>query len=325
MMTQPQFSPPWWAKNPHIQTILPVLTKVDGPALTRQRLELDDGDFIDVDFLGEPKANQAIVVLVHGLEGSADSHYIRRLLNRLASMQVCAVVHHHRSCSGVSNRLARSYHSGDTQDLQATLSMLKQHYPTSPLLAVGYSLGGNVLAKYLGERADNSLIERGIIVSAPLQLGACATRLKSGFSKVYQTYLIKQLQQKVREKLDMPSLQGQMPVSHADIALLTTFHLFDDRVTAPLHGFSGVADYYQRASGLAYLSKITKPTLVIHAKDDPFMNDEVIPNACELASAVQYELHHNGGHVGFIDGGTPLKPQYYLEKRITHFLFDIGQ
>ncbi|MCE9677639.1 hydrolase [Shewanella sp. AS1] len=321
-MTQAPFSPPWWARNPHIQTILPVLTKVNAPKLQRQRLELDDGDFIDLDWLGKPAANQPIVVLVHGLEGSAESHYARRLLHSLSLRQTCAVVHHHRSCSGVTNRLARSYHSGDTQDLHTSLSAIAAQYPGSPLLAVGYSLGGNVLTKYLGEKNDNSLIEKAVVVSAPLQLAACATRLRNGFSKVYQSYLIKQLQQKVYDKLAIPALSAQMPVTQVQVKQLTTFHLFDDMVTAPLHGFNGVEDYYHRASGLPYLRHITKPTLVMHAKDDPFMNNEVIPTLDQLSAQVTYELHNYGGHVGFIEGGTPFKPQYYLEKRIIHFLLD---
>ncbi|MCG9697529.1 hydrolase [Shewanella sp. Isolate11] len=324
-MTKLQFSPPWWARNPHIQTILPLFTKVKKPHLKRQRLELDDGDFIDLDWSGIPVEGEPIVVLVHGLEGSANSHYARRLLQILAAQNICALVHHHRSCSGVTNRLARSYHSGDTQDLQSSLLMLQAQFPNCPIYAVGYSLGGNVLAKYLGEQQHASLIKSAVVVSAPLQLAACATRLKNGFSKVYQSYLIKQLQQKVYDKLNIPDLSPQMPLTQADVAKLTTFHLFDDRVTAPLHGFTGVDDYYARSSGLPYLSQITTPTLVIHAKDDPFMNDEVIPSQNQLAPAVVYELHNHGGHVGFIDGGTPLKPQFYLEKRIVHFLFEQGQ
>ncbi len=324
-MEKLEFTPPWWAQNPHIQTILPVLTKVPKPLLTRQRLELDDGDFLDLDWLRHPIQGEPIVVLMHGLEGSAESHYARRLLQMLATRNSCGLVHHHRSCSGETNRLARSYHSGETQDIQTTLTMLKQEFPQSPIYAVGYSLGGNVLTKYLGEQQQASLIEAAVVVSAPLQLAACATRIKQGFSRVYQNYLIKQLQQKVYDKLSIANIGPQMPLTQNEVAKLTTFHQFDDRVTAPLHGFNGVDDYYTRASGLPYLSQITTPTLVIHAKDDPFMNDEVIPQQDELSPAVMYELHNYGGHVGFIDGGTPLKPRFYLEKRIIHFLFEREQ
>ncbi|NRB25780.1 hydrolase [Shewanella sp.] len=314
------FSPPWWARNPHVQTILPVLTKAGRPDLTRQRLELSDGDFIDLDWLGQPKAQQPIVIIIHGLEGGSESHYVRRLLNDCDLNSICAVVHHHRSCSGETNRRARSYHSGDTQDLQENLSQLRLKYPDSPLLAVGYSLGGNVLTKYLGENANASLITRAVVVSAPLQLSACAKRLESGFSKVYQSYLIKQLRHKAAEKVNNPQLSQDMPVSLSQISQLHTFYDFDHRVTAPLHGFDGVDDYYRSASGMDFLQYIQKPTLVIHAADDPFMTADVIPSAEQCANQVTYELHSQGGHVGFIDGGTPFKPRYYLEQRILHFL-----
>lgn len=317
-----KFSPPWWARNPHIQTILPVMTKVDRPALTRQRLELSDGDFIDLDWLGTPRKTMPILVIIHGLEGSSDSHYVRRLLASCRNQSLCAVVHHHRSCSGEANRKARSYHSGDTQDLQQSLSWIKNRYPQSPLLAVGYSLGGNVLTKYLGEYSAASLIERAVVVSAPLQLSACAKRLERGFSKIYQRYLIKQLQQKTKEKVNNPELINKMPISLAQITQLRTFYEFDHRVTAPLHGFTSVDDYYHKASGLPFLKNINKPTLVIHAADDPFMNKDVIPAAKLCSNHVTYELHARGGHVGFIDGGTPLKPRYYLEQRVLNFLTD---
>ncbi|QYJ78272.1 hydrolase [Shewanella acanthi] len=314
------FVPPWWAKSPHVQTILPVFTKVAKPTLTRQRVELPDGDFIDLDWQDTPKAGEPIVVIIHGLEGSAQSHYARRILQACKAQQLAAVVHHHRSCSGEANRLARSYHSGDTDDLQFSLSLLQQAYPYSPLLAVGYSLGGNVLTKYQGEYQDDSLLNRAVVVSAPLQLSACAKRLENGFSKVYQSHLIKQLQQKIRHKLSDPHLAQSMPLSPQQVDSLNTFYDFDDKVTAPLHGFLGVDDYYTRASGLPYVSLITKPTLILHAKDDPFMTDAVIPHPSQISAQVEYELHHHGGHVGFIDGGTPWKPRYYLERRILAFL-----
>lgn len=314
------FSPPWWARNPHIQTILPLLTKVDRPELRRERFELKDGDFIDLDWLNVPKEGEVILIIIHGLEGSAESHYVRRLLHDCANHGLCALVHHHRSCSGESNRLARSYHSGDTQDLQENLQHLKLRFPTSPLLAVGYSLGGNVLTKYLGEHGENSLLKRGAVISAPLKLSACAKRLEKGFSKVYQSYLIKQLQQKVTNKIKDDSLRDAMPVSLAQIKQLDTFYAFDHRVTAPLHGFTGADDYYQQASGIDYLSTICQPTLVLHAADDPFMTADVIPAADKISPHVTYELHDQGGHVGFINGGNPLRPKYYLEQRILNFL-----
>jgi hypothetical protein len=334
MMIRP-FSPPWWAKNPHVQTILPVLTKVESPALSRQRLELSDGDFIDLDWLGDPSNASSIIVILHGLEGSSDSHYVRRLLRDCHRLGLCAVVHHHRGCSGEANRLARSYHSGDTQDISDTLAYLQQHFPQAKLNAVGYSLGGNVLAKYLGELQGNSAIDRAVVVSAPLQLSACAKRLEKGFSTLYQWHLIKQLRQKAIDKLNNRTILNKTNVNQTranqtsvnqvaiilkQVSTLKTFHQFDHQVTAPLHGFEGVDDYYAKSSGLGYLSKINRPTLVIHAADDPFMNADVIPSTSQSSADVTYELHQHGGHVGFIDGGTPFKPRFYLEQRIIHFL-----
>jgi len=314
------FSPPWWATSPHIQTILPFIFKVTKPVTFRQRQELPDGDFIDLDWLGQAQNGEPILVVVHGLEGSTESHYVRRILTEAKKAKITAVVHHHRGCSGEPNRLARSYHSGDVNDLAITLSQLTHYYPNSPLYAVGYSLGGNVLTKYQGSAQQNSLIEKAVVVSAPLTLAACAKRLESGFSTVYQRFLIKRLQRKMLDKINTADLTAQMPISKKQLKMLNTFYLFDDKVTAPLHGFTGVNDYYQQSSGLNYLQHITKPTLVIHAQDDPFMTDDVIPNKDQLSPMVEYELHPFGGHVGFVNGGWPWKPTFYLEQRIMNFL-----
>ncbi|MGB6137482.1 MAG: hydrolase, partial [Shewanella sp.] len=282
--------------------------------------ELPDGDFIDLDWLGQAQNGEPIVVIIHGLEGNTESHYARRILIEAKKAKIAAVVHHHRGCSGEPNRLARSYHSGDVDDLAYTLSQLKQYYPDSPLYAVGYSLGGNVLAKYQGTQQQHSLLDRAVVVSAPLTLGACAKRLESGFSTVYQRFLIKRLQRKMLDKINTADLTEQMPITKKQLKMLNTFYLFDDKVTAPLHGFSGANDYYQKSSGINYLKHITKPTLIIHAQDDPFMTDDVIPSKDQLSPMVEYELHQFGGHVGFVEGGWPWKPKFYLEDRIINFL-----
>lgn len=319
------FSPPWWAKNPHIQTILPVFTTVEPPTLSRQRLELADGDFIDLDWLGNPNNADSIIVIMHGLEGSSGSHYVRRLLRDCERVGLCVVVHHHRGCSGELNRLARGYHSGDTQDISGTFTYLQQNFPQAKLCAVGYSLGGNVLAKYLGELQDDSAIDRAVVVSAPLQLSSCAKRLEKGFSTLYQWHLIKALREKLTDKFNNRTIVNQASVTSDQVDTLKTFYQFDHKVTAPLHGFEGVDDYYAKASGLDYLIKIKRPTLVIHAADDPFMNADVIPSVDQCSTDVTYELHQHGGHMGFIDGGSPLKPRYYLEQRVISFLMESNE
>ena len=313
------FPTPRWAKNPHVQTILSSVLRAPSVSLRRERLELADGDFIDLDWSDTGEQPKRIVVVFHGLEGSSGSPYVRRLIKRCGEHQVSVVVHHHRSCSGENNRLARSYHSGETADIQSTLLHLRNLYPQAHIDAVGYSLGGNALAKYLGEQKEASLVNRAVIVSAPLQLSACAKRLEGGFSTIYQRRLIKQLHRKTAEKLDNAKLRDAMPVDAKKVSELKTFYDFDDQVTAPLHGFDDVHDYYAQCSGLQFLTSITIPTLIMHAVDDPFMTDEVIPKPEQLSEQVSYELYAHGGHVGFISGGTPLRPKFFLEERIADY------
>ena len=315
-----QFSTPQWAKNPHLQTILPTILPTPSLALRRERMELADGDFIDLDWLDANEQPKRIVVAFHGLEGSSNSPYVKRLMKICIERKVCSVVHHHRGCSGENNRLARSYHSGETSDMRNTLLHLRSLNPDAHIDAVGYSIGGNALAKYLGEQKEASLVNRAVIVSAPLQLSACAQRLEGGFSSIYQRRLIKLLQRKTTEKLTNPKLRDVMPLDPDQVKQLKTFYDFDDKVTAPLHGFADVHDYYAQCSGLQFLTSITIPTLIIHAADDPFMTDEVIPKPEQLSKHVTYELYPHGGHVGFISGGSPFRPKFFLEDRIADYL-----
>ncbi|MFC5050587.1 hydrolase [Rubritalea spongiae] len=314
------FPVPWWAKNSHVQTILPTFLKTHSLSLRRERLELEDGDFIDLDWADTSSPSDRVVVILHGLEGGSDSPYVKRLITLCQQKGIPAVVHHHRSCSGENNRLARSYHSGETNDFQRTFTYLKQLHPGREIHAVGYSLGGNALAKYLGEQQEKSLVDRAVIVSAPLQLSACAKRLEGGFSTIYQRHLIKKLQRKTAEKLASPQLRDSMPLQPSQLHQLKTFHDFDNLVTAPLHGFADVHDYYAKCSGLQFLNAVTTPTLIIHAEDDPFMTEAVIPKPAQLSESITYELYPFGGHVGFITGGPPWKPKYFLESRIGAFL-----
>ena len=314
------FPTPLWAKNPHVQTILPTVLPAPSITLRRERVELADGDFIDLDWADTGEQPSRILIAFHGLEGGSGSHYMKRLINMCIERKMCSVVFHHRSCSGENNRLARSYHSGETDDMQSILLHLRSHFPNSHIDAIGYSLGGNALAKYLGEQQEASLVSRAVIVSAPLLLSSCAKRLEGGFSNLYQRHLIKKLQRKTADKLANPKLRDAIPIDSDKLRQLNTFYEFDDKVTAPLHNFTDVHDYYAQCSGLQFLSSITIPTLIIHAADDPFMTDAVIPGSEQLSEHVTYELYPHGGHVGFISGGTPLRPKFFLEERIADYL-----
>jgi predicted alpha/beta-fold hydrolase len=228
------------------------------------------------------------------------------------------VLMYFRGCSGEPNRLPRSYHSGDTADLRHVLARLAARGNREPLAVVGYSLGGNVLLKALGERAGMESVRTAVAVSVPFNLDRAAQRLEQGFSRVYQRYLLNKLRRSYRAKLSV----HPMPVPDERLDALDTFRQFDDAVTAPLHGFRGVDDYYARASSRQYLRAIETPTLIVHAVDDPFVPADAIPTENELGPGVTLELSLHGGHVGFVAGALPFRARYWLETRICAHLRD---
>ncbi len=223
---------------------------------------------------------------------------------------------HFRGCSHDFNRLERNYHSGDTGDIASLLETLAKRHPDTPLAAIGYSLGGNALLKYLGEDSGRHYLTAAVAVSVPFLLAIGADRLDQGLSRIYQRYLIASLRKKVKAKYR----NRQTTFSLENLDNLTTFRLFDDQITAPLHGFKDVDDYYNRASSRQFLPYIDTPTLIIHALDDPFMTAAAIPQKHELAQQVCLELADKGGHVGFIGGKYPWQADYWLEQRIPEFL-----
>jgi len=276
---------------------------------------LADGDFLDLDWTLEKDG--PIVVILHGLEGSSSSGYVHGLLRALTVQGWRGVVMHFRGCSGVPNRLARSYNAGEIEDVAAAVAILRHREPATPLACVGYSLGGNVLLKWLGERGADVPLQAAVAVSVPFILDTAAQRLRRGFSRCYQAYLLRNLRASYRRKF---SAQAQPPFPLQDLGSLGDFYAFDDKITAPLHGYLGVHDYYARASCRQYLKGIEVPTLILHAADDPFMLPSAIPDAEELPEDVTLELSSQGGHVGFVAGSLPWRAVYWLEKRIPEFL-----
>jgi predicted alpha/beta-fold hydrolase len=309
-----------WLRGRHAQTIFPSLPGVPVPAprLRRELLELPDGDITAVDWLaGDFDAGAPVLTILHGLEGSSDSTYARMLLAEAARRGWRAGVLHFRDCGNQRNRLPRRYHAGDTADLRFLLGLLSAQLPgNTPLLAAGYSLGGNVLLKYLGESGDRTPLSAAVAVSVPLDLRVSAESISTGFSKYYETYLLKRMKTSVASKFnpDTAAFNWRRVMDSA------SFMEFDDAITAPLHGFVDKDDYYDRCSAGAFLNRVTRPTLVIQATDDPFMAERGIPDESRLASPVTIELSPQGGHVGFIHGGSPWRPRFYLPERITVFL-----
>ena len=321
---QSQFRAPWWLRNPHFQTMYPNLPWAwpSRPELRREILELPDGDITAVDWLVEADSlpdSAPLLIILHGLEGSAESPYARMLMEVAFDRGWRSCVLYFRDCGDYRNRLPRRYHAGETNDLRHFLSQLQLQRPSGnagPLLAVGYSLGGNVLLKYLGESQSETPLAAATAICVPLDLHVCARALNTGLSTIYQRHLLKLMKESVVRKFDRYTATFDW-----DRAMnAKTFAEFDNFITAPLHGFNGVNDYYDQCSATHFLSNIERPTLIINSLDDPFMTPDVLPTADKLSDDVTLEVAKNGGHVGFIDGGTPFSPTFYLPGRIIEFL-----
>lgn len=314
MPTDSSFKPAWWLPSPHLQTLWPVMFKRRRvPDFSHERFELDDGDFVDLCW--SRKNNRPVVLVLHGLEGSIDSHYAGSLMCLLEESGFRPVLMHFRGCSGEPNRLPRSYHSGDTGDLVQVIDHVNRLAPASVRAAIGFSLGGNVLLKWLGQTGDANPLESAVAVSVPFRLADAANRLARGPSHMYEVHLMKKLKRSYIEKFKR--MESPLDV---DIDRLNGFWEFDDRVTAPLHGFDGVDHYYKESSCRQYLAGIRVPTRIIHALDDPFMFAETVPQAGELSEQVELLLTREGGHVGFVSGSLPWNAEYWHERKIIEFL-----
>lgn len=315
MITDSDFKPAWWLRGRHAQTLFPYLfRRTRLPPLRRERLELPDGDFIDLDW--SPPGQRGLVLLLHGLEGNIRSHYAGGILATLHDAGYSVAFMHFRGCSGEPNRLARSYHSGETGDLDFVVQLLLTRFPRTPLSIAGVSLGGNVLLKWLGEQGVRAPVNRAVAISVPFEPGTAASCLQHGFARIYQRFLLSRLRRSVLLK----SRSVRMPVTRGQLKKLDSLRHFDQAITAPVHGFESAEDYYRQSSCRAYLAKIARPTLIVHAKDDPFMDTSVIPTAGETSPSIRLELSEHGGHAGFISGQWPVKPIYWLDVRVLQFL-----
>ncbi|MDQ7090974.1 MAG: hydrolase [Methylococcales bacterium] len=319
------FKPAWWLNNPHLQTLYPTLFRQirTHPLVRRERLITPDNDFLDLDWCVQ--GQQPLVILLHGLSGSSKSGYISGLQHALLDEGFNSVTLNFRGCSGESNRLARCYHSGETEDIHFVYQTLRQRYPKTPLAVIGFSIGGNVLLKWLGEQQTTLQLFAAVAVSVPLVLSTCATQMDQGFSKIYREYLLRELKDYIGNKRSALEKQGCYQEAEklkqlGDLSPIHSFWHYDNQVVASLHGFKDAHHYYESSSSRQFIKQIKHPTLIIQALDDPFMNPSVIPSADELSESVCLEVTTGGGHVGFITGDNPLKPCYWLEQRIPVFL-----
>lgn len=342
---------PAWLPGAHLQTVWPLLLRDspswllrDGmalPAYRRERVETPDGDFLDLDWIEEKKTALAapalrasgasqcplgaatahrgappLVVLFHGLEGSSHSHYARALMHAVAARGWHGVVVHFRGCSGEPNRLPRAYHSGDSAEIAWVLEMLAQSH--AEVHAVGVSLGGNALLKYLGERGTHTPLQSAAAVSVPYDLAAANRMLSRGIGRLYSRHFLGTLIPSALAKARrFPGHTGY--TRPETIRSARTLRDFDQAVTAPLHGFADADDYYARSSCAQYLAGIGIPTLLLHARNDPFLPAAAIPDAARLPACVRLEVSAGGGHVGFVSG-APLGRLDWLPERLLGHL-----
>ncbi|MBO7921268.1 hydrolase [Alteromonas sp. KS69] len=317
------FRVPSWAKNRHVQTIWPRFIQKRLPLkYSMERLTLPDDDFVDVAWGPKPAEPSGIIVMFHGLEGSIRSHYANDMMANLSVNGWQVVMMHYRGCSGVPNLKPRGYHSGETGDPSFFLDWLNQKFPQLPKVAVGFSLGGNMLLKLLGENPAQKWLNAAIAISSPLKLSECAKSINHGFSRVYQKYLLNSIKTTLRKKMSFIDYRKLIQLTGDDVDGISSFAQFDEKVTAPLHGFEDANDYYEKCSAYHFLSAIHCPTLVLHSIDDPFMNHLVVPKEEELARNVTLELSERGGHVGFMQGSV-FSPKVWLHERVKRYVSDV--
>ena len=320
-----KFESSFCLKNRHIQTLYQTFfRKVRNIEFHIEEFILDDGDFLELYWHKTPncKANTPIVIIFHGLAGSHTSPYIKGIMKSLAQAGYNTVLMHFRGCTGKPNKLPRSYHSGETGDARQLINSLSSKFPKTELFAVGFSLGGNMLLKLLGE-TENTTLSAAVSVSPPMQLDVCANAINQGFSRIYQRRLVKDLNKALIKKYDINDMESYIGIEKKDVNNLKTFWEFDEAYTAPIHGFKSAQDYYTKCSSKQFLKNIQIPTLIIHSSDDPFMSTEMIPKKNELSDSVKLELSSCGGHVGFVKGSL-FSPIYWIEKRALKFFNSIN-
>ena len=325
---QSSYAAPPWLPGGHLQTLYAaLLAPRERVHYARERWDTPDGDFVDVDWLNassavsrgpsaDASADRPLVVLFHGLEGCSTSHYAHALMNEAAKIGWRGCVVHFRGCGGTPNRLARAYHSGDSTELDWMVRRLRAR-EVGPLYVVGVSLGANVLLKWLGEHGStvSRVVSAAAAVSAPLDLMAAGDALGRGFNLVYTAAFLKTLKRKSLAKLAQhPHIYDAVRVRRA-----RTLRAFDDVVTAPLHGFRDTDDYWTRASSKPVLGGIRVPTLMLNARNDPFLPANTLPSAAEVSACVTREFPDEGGHVGFVSGAFPGHLRWMPQRLLTFF------
>lgn len=311
------FKSSWWLPGGHGQTIWPLFARKIPLQTRSEQLDLPDGDFVRLDWVGD---KGPIVVILPGLQGDMRSSYVRRLLRQCEVRGWRGVLLNYRG-RGEPNRLAHSYHCGMTDDLHFLVQQLRQREPLTPIATVGYSVGANICLKWLGDsgqRGEALPVVAAVGVSAPFHLGVVAKRIERGLSRVYQWYLLRSLRRDLLAK--MQTLDIGLQINPAALRRLRTFSAFDQNISAPLNGFKDAEDYYAKTRTDLLLRHVMVPTLLLNARNDPLVPSHLIPRRRDVSKQVTLEVTRSGGHMGFINGRWPWAPRFWLDQRVPEYL-----
>ncbi|MDP4720347.1 MAG: alpha/beta fold hydrolase [Akkermansiaceae bacterium] len=313
LIPESTYRPPSWLRGGHWQTVHPVLfRRVEKVTTRRERLELDDGDFLDLDWSGN--SADKLAVISHGLEGSSQATYVQGMAKAFIKRGWDVLAWNMRGCSGELNRLPSFYHSGKTEDLDLVIRHAQKVHPANSIDLIGFSLGGNLTLKYVGERGKDidPMIRRAVAFSVPCELSCCSRTLEEKANRLYMERFLKTLRRKVVEKERV--FPGELDVGRVEG--IRTFAGFDGRFTAPLHGFRDAEDYWNRSSCRRVLADIAIPSLLVNAANDPILGADCYPEEeARSSSKFHFEIPKNGGHCGFGAGG-----EYWSESRAVQFL-----
>jgi predicted alpha/beta-fold hydrolase len=315
LLSQSDYQPPYWLKNPHFNTIYAALFRKVELTYERERLDTPDGDFIDLDW--SVRGADRLIVVLHGLEGHAGRPYIKGTIRWFNHHGWDGVGMNFRGCSGEPNRQLHSYHLGASGDLQLVLDHIFALDRYRQIVLMGYSLGGNVVLKYLGEQGANlsPVIRSGIAISVPCDVASCNREINRWHNWLYRWQFMKTMNEKILEKSKAHPEFEALPQGRK----ARNFNEYDEWYTAPIHGFEGAADYWQKTSCLQFIPAIQVPTLLVNALDDTFLSQQSYPyNHAKELGHFFLETPRYGGHVGFVELKTP--GVYYSERRALGFL-----
>ena len=308
------YTPPFLFGNGHIQTIFPVLfRKVNSVCYKRERIETNDKDFLDLDW--STNNNNRLAIISHGLEGNTNRAYVKGMVKAVNNDGWDALAWNYRSCSGEPNRLLRSYHNGVTDDLSRVINHAKHRYPYKEIALVGFSLGGNLTLLYLGREKQDPIVKKAIVFSVPCDLKESGKILAKPSNKIYMKRFLVMLHEKIKAK--MKTLPGC--IDDKGYEKIKDFKAFDNRYTAPIHGFKNAYDYYEKCSSKPFIPDIRVPTLIINAVNDPFLSEACYPvKEAKANKFVTLSMPKSGGHVGFVSfNGQNL---YWSENQAVNFL-----